>query len=69
MSNTEILMDIADYLDAFDKDLQDEYINASDEARVIVSAKMSVVSEIIEYIERKSGIEVRMPDYFHKIKE
>lgn len=55
-------MDIADYLDAFDKDLRDEYINASDEARVIVSAKMSVVSEIIEYIERMSGIEVRMPD-------
>lgn len=62
MSNTEILMSIVDYLDAFDKDLYDEYTKASDEARVIVSAKMSVVSEIIDYIERKSGIEVRTPD-------
>lgn len=41
MSDTEILMNIVDYLDAFDKDLQDEYFKASDEARVIVSAKMS----------------------------
>lgn len=62
MSDTEILMDIVDYLNAFDKDLQDEYTKASDDVRFIVSAKMSVVSEIIEYIERKSGIEVRMPD-------
>ena len=62
MSDAEILVAIANYLDAFDKDLLDEYNNASDEARVIVSAKMSVVSEIIEYVERKSGIEVRMPD-------
>ena len=62
MSDTEILVAIANYLDAFDKDLLDEYNNASDEARVIVSAKMSVVSEIIEYVERKSGIEVRMSD-------
>lgn len=62
MSDAEILVAIANYLDAFDKDLSDEYNNASDEARVIVSAKMSVVSEIIEYVERKSGIEVRMPD-------
>lgn len=62
MSDTDILMDIVDYLDAFDKDLQDEYFKASDEARVIVSAKMSVVSEIIEYIERRLGIAVRTPD-------
>ena len=62
MSDAEILVAIANYLDAFDKDLQDEYDNASEEARFIVSAKMSVVSEIIEYVERKSGIEVRMPD-------
>lgn len=57
----EILINIVNYLDAFDKDLRDEYINASDEAKIIVSAKMSVLSEIIEYVERKSGIEVRMP--------
>lgn len=62
MSDTEILMDIVYYLNAFDKDLQDEYIKASDDVRFIVSAKMSVVSEIIEYIERRSGIVVRMPD-------
>lgn len=62
MSDTEILLDIVYYLNAFDKDLQHEYINASCEARIIVSAKMSVISEIIEYIERRSGIEMRIPD-------
>lgn len=62
MTDAEKLISIANYLDAFDKDLTDEYINASDETRVIVSAKMSVVSELIEYIERELGIEVRIPD-------
>jgi len=62
MSDTEILIDIVDYLNAFDNDLRDEYIKSSNDVRFIVSAKMSVVSEIIEYIERRSGIEVRNPD-------
>ena len=63
MNNNEALIRIADYLNAFEKDLLDEYNKASDDFRPITSAKMSVVSEIIEYVERVTGIEVRLEDY------
>lgn len=63
MNDNEALIRIADYLDAFEKDLLDEYNKASDDFRPITSAKMSVISEIIEYVEQVTGIEVRLEDY------
>ena len=60
MYSYDALDKILDYLDAFDKDLADEYARASDDVKPLVSAKISVIAEIIDYIERDLGIQVQM---------
>lgn len=57
MSDYEMLLCIAKYLNDFDQDLAQEYRNASDDVRFIVNAKISVLSEIIDTFESITGID------------
>jgi len=55
MTDREKLNCIFDYLDAFHVDLWNEFINGNEVTRPIIDAKKSVIDEIIDYIERKTG--------------
>lgn len=55
MTDREKLNCIFDYLDAFNKNLLDEFINGNEVTRPIIDAKKSVIDEIIDYIERQTG--------------
>ena len=59
MSDYDALLLIAEYLDAYEEDMYREYNRASDDAKPLVQAKMSVITEIINYVERATGIPVR----------
>lgn len=59
MNDRDLLMLIAEYLDLYEQDVYREYNRASDDVRPLVQAQLSVVSEIIDYIEQETGIAVR----------
>ena len=59
MNDRDALLLIVEYLDLYEQDVYREYNRASDDVRPLVQAKMSVVSEIIDYVEQATGIEVR----------
>lgn len=59
MTDHEKLNCILDYLGAFHVDLFNEFINGNEVTRPIIDAKESVIDEIIDYIERKTGEMVR----------
>lgn len=62
MSDREALILIVDYLEVLERELFADYNKASDDIRPVISAKVSVVSELIDHIESATGIEVRMCD-------
>jgi len=55
MTDREKLNCILDYLNAFHVDLSNDLINSNEVTRPIIEAKQSVIDEIIDYIERKTG--------------
>ncbi len=55
MTDREKLNRIFDYLNAFHVDLSNDLINSNEVTRPIIEAKQSVIDEIIDYIERKTG--------------
>ena len=60
MNDTDILIHILDYLDDFEKDLYHEQaVSVSDEFKLINSAKIAAISEVINYIEDNLGMCVR----------
>lgn len=59
MNDHDLLMLIAEYLDLYEQDVYREYYRASDDVKPLVQAQISVVSEIIDYIEQATGIAVR----------
>ena len=50
---------LLEYINAFEQDLQRDYLNASEEARMIIGAKLTVLEEIIDYSEENLGLCVR----------
>lgn len=65
MANSdEALIRILDYLNDYEKDLYSELAYAGEPGNIIISAKISAVSEIINHIEDTLGIDVRLPDEF-----
>ena len=59
MNDHDLLMLIADYLDLYEQDVYRKYNKVSDDVKPLVQAQISVVSEIIDYIEQETGIVVR----------
>lgn len=59
MDECDTLLLIMDYLDTYEQGLIRECNAASDDIRPLVQAKLSVVSELIDYIEQATGIIVR----------
>lgn len=60
MNDTDILIHILDYLDDFEKDLyHKQVVSVSDEFKLINSAKIATISEVINYIEDNLGMDVR----------
>ena len=59
MNDRDALLLIVDYLDSYEQDVYREYNRVSDDVKPLVQAKMSVISEIIDYVEQATGIEVR----------
>ena len=55
MNDRDKLNCILDYLEAFKADLWRDFLNGNEVTRPIVEAKKSVIDEIIDYIERKTG--------------
>lgn len=49
---------LLEYINAFEQDLQRDYLNASDDARIFIEAKLKAVEEIIDYAENL-GLYVR----------
>jgi hypothetical protein len=60
MNDHDVLMMIAEYLDLYEQDVWREFNRASDDIKPLVQAQISVVSEIIDYIEQNTDIAVRM---------
>lgn len=50
---------LLEYINAFEQDLQRDYLNTSDEARMIIGAKLDVIEELINYAEENLGLCVR----------
>lgn len=50
---------LLEYINAFEQDLQRDYLNASEEARMIIGAKLDVLEELINYAEENLGLYVR----------
>lgn len=50
---------LLEYINAFEQDLQRDYLNASEEARMIIVAKLTVLEELINYAEENLGLCVR----------
>ena len=59
MTDHDLLMPIADYLDSCELDVYREYDKVSDDVKPLIQARMSVVTEIIDFIEQETGIVVR----------
>lgn len=59
MNDHDLLMIIADYLDWYELDIYSKYDKVSDDVKPLIQARMSVVTEIIDYIEQNTGIAVR----------
>ncbi len=63
MNSNDALNEILDYLDDFERDLYHEQaVSVSDEFKLINSAKIAAISEVINYIEDNLGIYVRTSD-------
>jgi hypothetical protein len=60
MNDHDVLMMIAEYLDLYEQYVWREFNRASDDIKPLVQAQISVVSEIIDYIEQNTDIAVRM---------
>ena len=50
---------LLEYINAFEQDLQRDYFNASNDARMIIGAKLDVIKELINYAEENLGLCVR----------
>jgi hypothetical protein len=50
---------LLEYISAFEQDLKRDYFNASDDARMIIGAKLDVIEELINYAEENLGLCVR----------
>ena len=59
MNDRDKLNCILDYLEAFEEDLSNDFINGSEVTRPFINAKQSVIDEIIDYIECVTGENVR----------
>ena len=59
MNDRDKLNYILDYLEAFEEDLSNDFINGSEVTRPFINAKQSVIDEIIDYIECVTGERVR----------
>lgn len=59
MNDRDSLISIAEYLDLYEQDVYRKYNRASDDVKPLVQAQMSVVSEIINFVEQETGIVVR----------
>ena len=59
MNDHDLLMLIADYLDWYELDVYSKYYKVSDDVKPLIQARMSAVTEIIDYIEQNTGIAVR----------
>lgn len=42
---------LLEYIEAFEQDVQRDYFNASEDARIFIGAKLDVLEEIIDYAE------------------
>ena len=60
MNDHDVLMMIAEYLDLYEQYVWREFNRVSDDVKPLVQAQISVVSEIIDYIEQNTDIAVRM---------
>jgi hypothetical protein len=59
MNDRDLLISIAEYLDLYEQDVYREYNRASDDVKPLVQAKLTAVSEIIDFVEQETGIIVR----------
>lgn len=59
MYDHDKLMLISEYLDVYEQDMYREFNRASDDIKPLIQAQLSVVSEIIDYIEQSTGLVVR----------
>ena len=50
---------LLEYINAFEQDLRRDYLNASDEGRIIIGSKLAVLDELINYAEENLGLCVR----------
>lgn len=57
--NFDTLECLLEYIKAFEQDMQRDYLNASDEGRIIIRAKLAVLEEIIDYAEENLGLYVQ----------
>lgn len=63
MTDTDVLIHILDYLNDFENDLYcKQAASVSDEFKLINSAKIAAISEVINYIEDNLGMCVRTFD-------
>jgi hypothetical protein len=53
------LVNLLQYLKQFEKDLYADYHNASYDIKPYIDAKISVIEEIIDYVENTLGLKVR----------
>lgn len=53
------LINLLQYLKQFEKDLYSDYYNASYDIKPYIDAKISVIEEIIDYVENNLGLKVR----------
>lgn len=50
---------LVDYLADMEDAMNDAYLRAGEEGRIILSAKLSVLEDIIDFVEHNFGIRVR----------
>ena len=53
------LVNLLHYLKQFEKDLYSDYHNASYDIKPYIDAKISVIEEVIDYVETNLGLKVR----------
>ena len=59
MTSGEKLDLLLEYLEAFEWDLRDEYMKASNDIRPFIGGKLNTLEEIIDYAENNLGLIVR----------
>ena len=59
MTPNEKLDLLLEYLEAFELDLQDNYMKASNDIRPFIGGKLNTLEEIINYTENNLGLIVR----------